>query len=361
MKKWISDPNDRKKQEDKTLFGKSANFSPGLYNITKDVYAWMQPNGSWGESNAGLIISEKQALLVDTLWDIKLTSSMLKEMQAVLSGRNITHLINTHSDGDHWWGNQLLSGSTIISSENTKKAMLHPPPKIVNLLSNVGKVLKDFDTLPIINKTTIPVFGKYIDSMFSAFDFKNIKATYPNNVFQTRKTLLLDDIEIILIEVGPAHTPGDVVVHIPEKRVLFAGDIIFYGSTPISWVGPISKWIAALNWIDSLDIDYIVPGHGPIIEKKELESLKTYFEIISIEAKNRFDANIPYQMAAKDILINIISKKEFILWDAPERILVNIHTLYSEFKHKKVHTNPIHSMKLLYEMSILEKDLRQYL
>ena len=72
------------------------------------------------------------------------------------------------------------------------------------------------------------------------------------------------DKQVVLIEVGPAHTRGDVLVHSVSDRVVFTGDILFIEGTPILWEGPIGNWIRACERIEAMDVDVVVPGHGPI-------------------------------------------------------------------------------------------------
>src|SRR3954451_23865234 len=98
---------------EQSLFGKPARFEGGLHELAPGVFAWLQPNGEWGESNAGLVVGDGAALLVDTLWDPRLTGRMLDAVNARV-GVPIRVTVNTHSDGDHVWGNQLLDGAPIV-------------------------------------------------------------------------------------------------------------------------------------------------------------------------------------------------------------------------------------------------------
>src|SRR5438552_13853485 len=100
---------------ERTLFGKPARYDGGLQEVAEGTFAWLQPNGEFGESNAGVVVGEGEALLVDTLWDPVLTRRMLDSIGAHI-GAPISTLVNTHSDGDHVWGNQLLAGTEIIAT-----------------------------------------------------------------------------------------------------------------------------------------------------------------------------------------------------------------------------------------------------
>ena len=132
--------------------------------------------------------------------------------------------------------------------------------------------------------------------------------------------------EVRLINVGPAHTNGDILAYVPGDRTVFTGDILFIGGHPLAWVGPIANWIAACDLILSWDVETIVPGHGPITDKAGVRKLKGYFEYITVEARKRFDAGMNEADAARDI-----SLAPYHDWIDAERIIVNIHTLYKDF------------------------------
>ena len=80
-----------------------------MHEVADGVWAYLQPDGGWGWSNAGLITVGDRSLLVDTLFDLKLTAEMLEAMrQTTSAAKNIDVLVNTHANGDHWYGNTLI-------------------------------------------------------------------------------------------------------------------------------------------------------------------------------------------------------------------------------------------------------------
>src|SRR5689334_19110153 len=108
-------------------------YRRGLHELGNDLYAYLQPDGSWGWSNAGLIVSGAgagdQALLVDTLFDLALTQRMLDEMRrATAAAERIGVVVNTHANGDHCWGNQLVPGARIVASRAGAAEMTEVPP-----------------------------------------------------------------------------------------------------------------------------------------------------------------------------------------------------------------------------------------
>ena len=109
------------------------------------------------------------------------------------------------------------------------------------------------------------------------------------------------DKTVKLVEVGPAHTRGDVLAYVPEDRTVFTGDILFVGGHPVVWAGPIGNWIKACDLMLSWDVETVVPGHGPITDKSGVRALKHYLEFTRAEAKKRFDAGMTDEEAARDI------------------------------------------------------------
>ena len=124
---------------------------------------------------------------------------------------------------------------------------------------------------------------------------------------------------------GPAHTRGDVLVHSPGDRTIFTGDILFIGGTPIVWEGPIANWIDACERIVALGAETIVPGHGPITDRRGADAVRAYLEFVRDEARARFEAGVSAADAARDIDLGA-----FADWSDPERLAVNVATVYRE-------------------------------
>ena len=112
-------------------------FEKGLQEIGDGLHAYLQPDGSWGWSNAGLVVDGDQSLLVDTLFDLRLTREMLDAMQRAepRAARRIGQLVNTHANGDHCFGNALVEGAEIIASAAAAEEMKHLPAAVLAGLS----------------------------------------------------------------------------------------------------------------------------------------------------------------------------------------------------------------------------------
>ena len=90
-------------------------YTKGLHQLTDHCYAWLVPDGTWGWSNAGLVTGESESLLVDTLFDVPMTRDMLEALRPLTGRRPIKTVVNTHANGDHWFGNELVADAQIIA------------------------------------------------------------------------------------------------------------------------------------------------------------------------------------------------------------------------------------------------------
>ncbi len=162
--------------------------------------------------------------------------------------------------------------------------------------------------------------------IFGPFTFEGIELAAPTRTFEGELELRVGDRRVRLIEVGPAHTGGDVVVHLPDDGVVFTGDILFHGGHPIVWAGPVGNWIAACDRLLDLAPTTVVPGHGPLATPDAIRDLKGYFEWLTAEARVRYDAGLAPLDAARDIDLG-----PYAGWGEAERVAVNIYALYRDF------------------------------
>jgi len=281
-------------------------FSRGLHELANQCYVYLQPDGSWGWSNAGLVRGDGASLLVDTLFDLKLTAAMLDAMAPVRAAAPISTVVNTHANGDHCFGNQLVKGAEIVASAATAGEMgEYSPAMLAGLSAAPGEV------------------GEMFRGFFGAFDFAGIELTLPTRTFDGRLDLDIGGRTVTLIEVGPAHTRGDTLVHVPDARTVYTGDILFIGGTPVVWAGPLSNWIAACDLILGMDVETVVPGHGPVTDKRGVAAVRDYLAYIDAEATARFHAGMSPWDAARDIALG-----EFAGLGERGRIAVNVEAVY---------------------------------
>lgn len=116
-----------------------------------------------------------------------------------------------------------------------------------------------------------------------------------------------------------------MLVHVPADRVVYTGDILFIEGTPVMWAGPVANWIAACERIAAMDVDAVVPGHGPVTDRAGALRVRDYLAYVRDEARRRFEAGLSWEEAARDVALG-----DWSAWGDAERIAVNVHTLYRE-------------------------------
>jgi glyoxylase-like metal-dependent hydrolase (beta-lactamase superfamily II) len=292
----------------------SGGYTHGLHEVGDGLYAYLQPDGGWGWSNAGLVSDGEHSLLIDTLFDLQLTERMLAEMRrAVLGTARIETVLNTHANGDHCYGNQLVADARILASQRAFEEMSELPPAamatLVEQAPNMGEL------------------GEFFLRCFGGFDFSPIELTLPSETFTGELTVGVGDREVRLIEVGPTHTGGDTIAWLAAERVLFTGDVLFNGGHPIVWAGPVSNWIAACDLIVSLDPAVVVPGHGPLAGLGEVRELRAYFEYLYERARECHSEGMSAIEAARSLSLD-----RWAAWGERERLVVNVACIYAEIE-----------------------------
>lgn len=281
-------------------------YTLGLHELGDGCHAWLQPDGGWGWSNAGLVVGDGQSLLVDTLFDLKITARMLDAMAVHTGGAPISTVVNTHANGDHCYGNELVREAEIIATESAAEEMREVPPAM----------------LAALNKAPGEV-GDLFRSFFGEFEFDGIEPVLPTRTFTGRLEFEVGGRAVELVEVGPAHTRGDALVFVPDAKVVYTGDILFIGGTPIVWAGPLSHWIAACDMICAADVEHIVPGHGPLTDKAGVVAIRDYLAYVEREATERQQGGMDAWDAARDIALN-----GFAEWGEFGRLAVNVDAVY---------------------------------
>lgn len=319
-------------------------YQKGLVDLGGGLWAWLQPDGGWGWSNAGLITDGGEAALVDTLFDEALTDEMLRAMEAScgVTRAGIDAVINTHANGDHTHGNALLDHAEIVASDASAREMEAFPPAMLAQLKAAGAAGQMGEA------------GRYFAEIFAPFDFAGVRHRPPTRTFTGHAALDVGASRVQLIEVGPAHTAGDVIVHVPGANAVFTGDILFIEGTPIIWAGPISNWIAACELIEALDPTHIVPGHGPLTDLAGVREVADYLRFVERESVARFEAGMGPEEAALD-LARSGGLGRYAGWKDAERIAVNVDTAWREWSGT---ATPTDTLALFARMARLYYDAR---
>ncbi len=266
-----------------------------IQQVSEGIYAYLQPDGSWWLNNTGFLASRDGVISVDATSTERRTRAYLDAI-ATVTDRPVRTLVNTHHHGDHTHGNYLFGGATIVGHERCREAIFGtpvPPP---------AGVWTDVDWGPL---ELAPPFLTYTDGV----------------------TLWSGDLRCEVRYVGtPAHTTNDSIVHIPERSVVFAGDLLFNGGTPFALMGSVSGWIEVLETVlRPLGARTLVPGHGPVCGPEVIDDVLTYLRFVQRTAREAKAEGLSPLQAARAVDLGEFKD----LLDA-ERIVGNLHRAYLE-------------------------------
>lgn len=273
-------------------------WETGMREVAPSVYAYLQSEGSWFLSNAGLIVGSDGSIVIDSLGTVSMNQAFLDEIKKI-TDKPFRYVVNTHHHGDHVYGNHLFTGATTVCHTHCREEILRAGAPDPARLSQV----------------------------FSGFDFTGIRVTPPDITFQNQLTLHLDEREVQLLYYQPGHTLGDIIAWLPQDSVVFAGDLLFLYSTPLCMQGSFTGWIKIMEALTELDARVYVPGHGPPCGKEGVAECRDYLVLLYEQARKRFDAGMSAQDAASDI-----NPGHFKKWANWERIAANVERLYCEFR-----------------------------
>lgn len=282
-------------------------YERGLSQIGESTHAFLQPDGGWGWSNSGLIVGDGESVLVDTFFDLANTRELLDAIAAT-ADRPIRTLVNTHHNGDHCWGNQLVEGATIVGHRLCREEMAAVQPAFLSSIKNSEDGSASLD---------------YLRNSFAAFDFDGIEVTPPTVTFEDTMSIHLGPHEIQLMYFGPCHTLGDIAVWVPDERVLFAGDLLFYGSTPLVWEGSLHNWIHTVDALIGLRPEVVVPGHGPVTDADGLRAMQEYLRLVVTEGTRLKEQGLSPIEAARSIDLG-----DYTDWADSERLALNLMRLW---------------------------------
>lgn len=276
--------------------GEPLTGEPCLTGLGPGVLAYVQRERGHLAGNAGAIVGRRGLTLVDTTATEVRTRALLRAVHERTGGLPVSTLVNTHHHGGHTFGNCFVpETATIVGHRECREEALRE--------------------------------GLALTRLFPDVDYGRITVTPPALVFEDSLTLHVDDLLVELRSVGPAHTRGDIVVWVPERRVVFAGDLVVHGGHPSVLEGSLASYPTALERVRDLGPRVVVPGRGPVCGPEVIGDMIAYAELVAALAAEGFARGLePLQLAREAGL------GRFSRWRERELLVGNLHRAYSELR-----------------------------
>lgn len=272
-----------------------------LVKLSGNVYSYIgssdaSPARSFA-ANAGIVIGHDSVLVVDTLISAKEGQRFLADIRKITS-KPIKYVVNTHTHLDHAFGNCVFAdlGAAVISHSSDHELLAKAG---AGILANAGN------------------YG------LKPEDMAGTRIVLPSIHFSDRLTIDLGGETVELIRVAPSHTEGSLVVYLPKQKLLFSGDILFTNFHPFLADGDFKGWQKTLDSLLAMDVERIVPGHGPLSTKKDLREMKEYLAMFDSTARELADKGMDGDAIASE-LTRKLPKRALAEW----MIGYNVKTRY---------------------------------
>lgn len=267
--------------------------TPEIMPLTATATGYLQLPGGWFLNNAGWVTGRDTTLLVDTC-ATETRSRHLLDAARASSPAGVSAVL-THAHGDHANGAAQVArgGGAIMASPSAAREITSGPHifPATFTCSTWGDIAPPSITDTVREPTTVDLGGSHV--------------------------------EIVPVP-GVAHTTGDLVVWLPGDGVLFTGDLVFHGVTPLAFSGSVVGWLDALRWLEHFEARLLVPGHGPVMtgDSTVLLALRDYLrwlmDAVCRGGEPDFDA------------LEAEGRARWPTWREPERHAVNLRIAHAE-------------------------------
>jgi cyclase len=273
---------------------------PELVEVADRVFAYIQPDGSWYINNTGFIVGDRSVVSIDACSTYRRTRAYVDRI-ATVTAAPVTTLINTHHHGDHTYGNSVFGDVTIIGHERCRAEVIS-----TGLPGNTG--------------------------IWDPVEWGDLTLSPPNLTFTDRLRVWSDDVPIEVSYVGqPAHTSNDCLIWLPEREVLFCGDLLFNGGTPFLLMGSVTGAIEVLTSVVApIPARTIVPGHGSPCDRDLITTVVSYLRFVLDTARQGLSAGLSPLAAAREADLG-----DYAGWLDSERIVGNLHRAYCDLEPQR--------------------------
>jgi glyoxylase-like metal-dependent hydrolase (beta-lactamase superfamily II) len=310
-----------------------------IQELADGIYAALASESGGAYCNAGIVDLGDRTLVVDTFDTIQAAEDLFKAVQ-VLTSRLASFVAITHAHPDHWSGNQVFADTaTIISTHKSHKAMVEIKRDFedemregdikIYLEERLGglKEQLSFETNDRKRALVESAISK-VEHELKTLD--DAVFTPGDQTFEGRLVFHGSKRTAELIDMNYGHTPSDCILILPEDKVVFLGDLGFFQCHPFLASSDPEAWLKRLEEILTLNIDVLVPGHGPLGNLEDIALQKQYIEKLIELVKTSIAEEFPVD----DVIKQSIPAPFNELWVDLTRFETNIRSLYEWYSEE---------------------------
>jgi glyoxylase-like metal-dependent hydrolase (beta-lactamase superfamily II) len=303
-----------------------------LVEISEGVYACIHKFGGKAISNAGIIDLGDGTLIFDTFLS-PLVAAEIPEIVKKLGLPPIEYVVNSHYHNDHIRGNQVFSDDIqIISTSRTAQLIAEMEPQELaaekeyapSQLEHYDSLMNAFagDTLSREYKNLL-LWQPYFETLVETNSI--VETRLPDTYFEDEMIISGSKREVTLISMGRGHTDSDAVLYLPDEKILFASDLLFIEMHPYMADGHPDDLYLVLNKLLEMDVETVVPGHGPVGGPEDLEILVDY-----LKTANRAVADLIENGGNQADISTIQIPEQFSDWWFESFYYSNLRFLYAK-------------------------------
>jgi glyoxylase-like metal-dependent hydrolase (beta-lactamase superfamily II) len=257
-----------------------------IIKLARGVYAAIHKPEGRAISNAGIVDLGNVTLVFDTFIS-PYAAEELKRVIAEMGLGPVKYVVNSHYHDDHIRGNQIFKGASIYSTQITRDLIEKTEPEEIandnkNLLNVIVKSDSILATVPIndtMQKIQLEFWNSYYKTILESH--KILQTILPDKIVTMEETIKGSKQSVKLIDMGMGHTVSDLILYIPKSKIIFTGDLLFINNHPWIADGNIDSLKKCLNKIKVMKPSILVPGHGPIGNKNDIDVLLNYLDHIN--------------------------------------------------------------------------------
>jgi cyclase len=269
---------------------------PRFVELAEGVHAMLSPHTM---SNCTLVAAPEGVLVVDAPYTRSLAEAV-RAYAARLSSAPIRWVVSTHYHGDHVLHLEAFAppASVLAHARNRENIASFAESERAHFCRNFPELADEY------RATRIPV---------------------PDTTYTDTLSLYLGGREVRLWHPGPAHTSGDTIIELPAERLAVVADLLFNGMLPVARSADLAGWIAALERLEAMPLETIVPGHGPVSTRRDLVTMRGYLEAVCAAVRPYVAAGVPLERVLAEIDL-----APYTTWPRQERLQAAIERAYAE-------------------------------